>query len=54
MSSIETKWRSFKVVLMTTYVYGKRKGQSPYQKYGIYEDTWTQFVQIREDPSWQI
>ena len=31
--------RSFKVVLTTTYVYGKHKGQSPCEKYGIDEDT---------------
>jgi len=54
MSSIGAKWRSFKAVLMTTYVYRKHKGQSPCQKYGIDEDTWSQFVQIREDPSWQV
>jgi len=54
MSSIGAKWRSFKAVLTTIYVYGKRKGQSPCEKYGIDEDTWRQFVQIREDPSWHV
>jgi len=51
MSSIGAKWRQFKVTLTTTYIYGKHKGKSPCEKYGIDEETWTQFVQIREDPS---
>jgi len=50
MSSIRANWRSFKASLTTTYIYGKHKGKSC-EKYGIDEETWTQFVKIREDPS---
>jgi len=47
MSSIGAKWRSFKATLTTTYVNGKHKEKSPCEKYGIDEETWRQFVQIR-------
>jgi len=29
-------------------------GKSSYEKYGINEESWTKFVQTREDPSWQV
>jgi len=54
MSSIEAKWRQFKATLTTTYICGKHKGKSHCEKYGIDEETWTQFVQIKEDPSWHV
>jgi len=54
MSSIAIKWRQFKATLTSLYVYGKYQGKSPCQKYGIDEETWAQFVQSREDPSWQV
>jgi len=54
MSSIAIKWRQFKATLTILYVYGKYKGKFPCQKYGIDEESWPQFVQSKEDPSWQI
>jgi len=54
MSSVAIKWRQFKATLTSLYVYGKYQGKSPCQKYGIDEETWAQFVQSREDPSWQV
>jgi len=54
MSSIAIKWRQFKTSLTSFYIYGKYKGKSPCEKYDIDEETWTQFVQTREDPSWQV
>jgi len=52
MSSIAIKWRNFKTNLTNWYVYGCLKEKSPCEKYNIDEETWTQFVQSREDPSW--
>jgi len=54
MSSIAIKWRNFKINLTNWYVYGRLKEKSPCEKYNIDEETWTQFVQSREDPSWQV
>jgi len=41
--------------LTSIYVYGARKGESPCPKYTcITEETWQQFVQIRESEKWEV
>jgi len=54
MSSIAIKWRNCKTNLTKWYIFGHLKGKSPCEKYTIDEETWTQFFQSREDPSWQV
>ena len=45
----------FKTNLTSFYVYEKYKGiMSPCERYGIDEETWKEFVKIREDPSWEV
>jgi len=39
MSSIALKWINFKTRLTSIYVFGKYKGKSPCEKYGIDEET---------------
>ena len=54
MSFVTTKWREFKTNLTTHYIYGKYKNKSPCGKYFIDEETWSQFVQSRTDPKWEV
>jgi len=39
MLSIAVKWRNFKTNLTSFYIFGKYKGKSPCEKYGIDEET---------------
>jgi len=54
MSFITIKWRQFKATLTSIYIYGKYKGKPPCENIEFDEETWAQFVQSREDSSWQV
>jgi len=54
MQSIAIKWRNFKTNLTNFYIFGNLKEKFPCEKYNIDEETWTQFVQSRKDPAWQV
>ncbi|KAG2390764.1 uncharacterized protein HKW66_Vig0252980 [Vigna angularis] len=56
LSSIASMWRHFKTYLTTRWALNEDKinrGMTPCNMYGINEDTWRQFVQIRSTASWE-
>ncbi|XP_068497787.1 uncharacterized protein [Phaseolus vulgaris] len=54
LSDVGVKFRQFKSKLTTDYIYGKRKEENPCAKYAsIDEETWQQFVNIRQTEKWQ-
>ena len=54
ISLVGTKWRAFKTMLSSLYVFRKYKEKSPCEMYGINEQTWESFVQSRLDPSSEV
>ncbi|BAT80616.1 hypothetical protein VIGAN_03020800 [Vigna angularis var. angularis] len=56
LSSIANLWRHFKTHLTTRWALNEDKinqGMTPCSMYGINEDTWKQFVEIRSTASWE-
>jgi len=55
LSDVGVKFCQFKSKLTTNFIYGKRKEENPCTKYAsLDEETWRQFVQIRQTEKWQV
>jgi len=55
LSNVSVKFRQFKSKLTTNYIFGEMKGENPCTKYAsLDEETWQQFVKIRETEKWQV
>jgi len=55
LSNESVKFCQFKSKLTTKFIYGGRKEENPYTLYAsIDEETWQQFVKIRETEKWQV
>jgi len=55
LSDVGVKFRQFKSKLTTNYIYGKRNEENLCTKYAsIDEETWQQFVKIRQTEKWQV
>lgn len=48
-------WKGFKTRLTSEYVFGKRKDESPCEKYAFIDDeTWNKFVQSRLTTNFKV
>jgi len=55
LSLMSVKFRQFKSKLTTTYIYDGRKGENPCTTFAcLDEETWQQFVKIREIEKCQV
>ena len=55
LSSMAYKFRQFKSILTSTYIYGKEPDQISKPGYAsIDEETWKQFVESRLSKDWQV